>query len=181
MFDPWGRRTVTAGTDVTTVGFTGHRAHTSAALALYRGYDAGLARWVSEDPLGVEGGVNLGQYVLSWPLVYYDPDGESPAATAIAGVWAGGAFGGPAGAVVGGIVGGAIGLVVGTELVKWLNQKLAEHTKGKSPSTEEKHEQGDERMKDKGGEKADWPHGPRRPPRNPPRDWKGPWPPKCEQ
>ena len=44
-FDPWGRRTVTACTDVTTVGFTGHRTHTGAGLALtlYRGYDAGLA------------------------------------------------------------------------------------------------------------------------------------------
>jgi len=64
-FDPWGRRTVTAGTDVTTVGFTGHGTHggSGLALALYRGYDAGLARWVSEDPIGYLAGVHLYLYV----------------------------------------------------------------------------------------------------------------------
>ncbi|MCL4814674.1 MAG: hypothetical protein KJ061_19480 [Vicinamibacteraceae bacterium] len=76
-FDPWGRRTVTAGTDVTTVGFTGHRTHTSAglALALYRGYDAGLGRWVSEDPIGVSDGPNLFSYVRSGPISQVDPLG----------------------------------------------------------------------------------------------------------
>jgi RHS repeat-associated protein len=76
-FDPWGRRTVTAGTDVTTVGFTGHRTHTSSglALALYRGYDAALGRWVSEDPAGYVGGANLSAYVESNPLTRFDSDG----------------------------------------------------------------------------------------------------------
>jgi RHS repeat-associated protein len=70
-FDPWGRRTVTAGTDVTTVGFTGHRtrAGSGLALTLYRGYDAGLGRWVGEDPIGVAGGdSNLYGYVGDNPV-----------------------------------------------------------------------------------------------------------------
>ena len=77
-FDPWGRRTVTAGSDVTTVGFTGHRAYTNSGLALtlYRGYDAGLARWVSEDPAGLSDGPNRYRYVTN-PLGWHDPDGKA--------------------------------------------------------------------------------------------------------
>jgi len=51
----------------------------------------------------------------------------------------------------------------------------AEHTKGKRPSTEEKHEKGKARkQQDQGGEKAD---PGRRPQRQRPNNWKGPWPP----
>jgi RHS repeat-associated protein len=64
-FDPWGRRTLVSGTDVTTVGFTGHRQHgpSGLALTLYRGYDAGPGRWVSEDPIGLRAGPNRYAYV----------------------------------------------------------------------------------------------------------------------
>ncbi len=56
--------------------------------------------------------------------------------------------------------------------------EMAGHRK-RRPSTKGKHEEGDSRRgRDQGGEKADWPDGPRRPPRNPPPGWKGPWPPK---
>jgi RHS repeat-associated protein len=77
-FDPWGRRTVTAGTDVTTVGFTGHRSHTTSGLALtlYRGYDAGLARWASRDPIGMVDGPNLYAYTGNGPLTKVDRDGR---------------------------------------------------------------------------------------------------------
>ncbi len=77
-FDPWGRRTVTAGTDVTTVGFTGHRTHASSglAMALYRGYDAGLGRWVSEDPILLASGrINFYEYADQQPLRLVDPLG----------------------------------------------------------------------------------------------------------
>jgi YD repeat-containing protein len=42
-FDPWGRRTVMSGTDVTNVGFAGLRVHVASALSLglHRGQDAG--------------------------------------------------------------------------------------------------------------------------------------------
>lgn len=81
-FDPWGRRTVTAGTDVTTIGFTGHRTHTTSGLtlALYRGYEGGLARWVSEDPTRLKGGLNLYAYVGGRVTTSWDPLGLRGAA-----------------------------------------------------------------------------------------------------
>ena len=77
-FDPWGRRSVTAGTDVTTVGFTGHRTHTGSglALALYRGYDAGLGRWMSQDPSGLVDGPNLFEYSRNTPTTRLDVLGD---------------------------------------------------------------------------------------------------------
>jgi RHS repeat-associated protein len=52
-FDPWGRRTIVAGVDATSVGFTGHRQHQASGLllSLYRAYDPSFARWASEDLL----------------------------------------------------------------------------------------------------------------------------------
>jgi RHS repeat-associated protein len=77
VYDPWGRRTLTSGTDVTTVGFTGHRWHSPAGLwlALYRGYDADLARWTVEDPSGFVDGPNLYTYVRNTPVGLIDPLG----------------------------------------------------------------------------------------------------------
>jgi RHS repeat-associated protein len=73
-FDPWGRRTITAGTDVTPVGFTGHRTHTASglSLALYRTYDAAMGRWASEDPLGFADGPNLYAYAADSPISNLD-------------------------------------------------------------------------------------------------------------
>jgi len=76
-FDPWGRRTLVIGTDVTTVGFTGHRwqANGELWLTLYRGYDANSGRWLSQDPIGVLGGVNLYSYAAGNPVRFADPLG----------------------------------------------------------------------------------------------------------
>ena len=51
-FDPWGRRTLSNGNDATLSGYTGHQLQPIAGLWLtqFRGYDAELGRWVSEDP-----------------------------------------------------------------------------------------------------------------------------------
>jgi RHS repeat-associated protein len=54
-FDPWGTRTLAAGSDITNVGFTGHRQAMPSSdllLAQYRSYSPSFARWTSEDPLG---------------------------------------------------------------------------------------------------------------------------------
>jgi RHS repeat-associated protein len=75
-FDPWGRRTLAAGSDVTTVGFTGHRSFgASLWLTLNRAYDADLGRWLSEDPIGLSDGPNLYAYVENRVTVWIDPLG----------------------------------------------------------------------------------------------------------
>lgn len=75
-FDPWGRRTLTAGSDVTSEGFTGHRWQASGSILLtqYRAYDSELGRWLSEDPIAADG-PNLYAYVSGNPVLWADPDG----------------------------------------------------------------------------------------------------------
>lgn len=68
-FDPWGRRTLAAGDDVTTVGYTGHWSHSSGvSLTLYRSYDPDVGRWMSEDPAGLSDGPNRFSYVGNDPI-----------------------------------------------------------------------------------------------------------------
>jgi RHS repeat-associated protein len=76
-FDPWGRRTVTSGVATTSVGFTGHEVNTATGLllSLYRDYDAELGAWISEDPIGLEGGLNLYGYVAANPVGLTDEFG----------------------------------------------------------------------------------------------------------
>ena len=76
-YDPWGRRSLAAGTDVTSHGFTGHSVHAASNTysTLYRTYDQELARWLSEDPLGLLSGVNRATYALNNPIAYRDPFG----------------------------------------------------------------------------------------------------------
>lgn len=76
-FDSWGRETVTQGSDATRFGYTGHRSldGTQVLLALYRGYDPDLGRWLSEDPVGLDGGVNYYSYVHNAPVARTDPLG----------------------------------------------------------------------------------------------------------
>ena len=78
-FDPWGRRTLESGSDMTPVSFTGHRAiELSSSVLLqtpYRQYSADLGRWLSEDPAGLAPDVNLFRYVSNRPLNLIDPTG----------------------------------------------------------------------------------------------------------
>ena len=76
-FDPWGRRALVQGADVTSVGHIGYRwlATESLSLAWYRAYDPDLARWISADPILFEGGANLYQYAENSPLRYIDLNG----------------------------------------------------------------------------------------------------------
>ena len=66
-YDPWGVRTKLGGVAWFEVefGFTGHHFHERSGLhlALYRAYDANLGRWLSADPIGEAGGLNLYGYV----------------------------------------------------------------------------------------------------------------------
>ena len=78
-YDPWGRRSKIEGEEDFEVefGYTGHHFHEESKLHLtwYRAYDAGLGRWLSPDPIGENGGLNLYGYCLNDPVNCLDPDG----------------------------------------------------------------------------------------------------------
>lgn len=58
---------------------TGHFTHASSGLnlAVYRAYDPNLGRWISQDPIGLAGGINLYAYVGNNPISRIDRLGLS--------------------------------------------------------------------------------------------------------
>lgn len=76
-YEPFGR-VLSSGTDASPwVGFTG-RENDGNGLYYYRAryYDPSAGRFVSEDPLGLAGGVNPFAYVKNSPTNYTDPTGQ---------------------------------------------------------------------------------------------------------
>jgi len=90
-YDPWGGVSETGSGALSDFGFTGHHFDRPTGLGLtwYRGYDPNLARWLSRDPIGLEGGANVYTYVANDGLNFVDPDGEAAAAAAAGGLAAG--------------------------------------------------------------------------------------------
>jgi RHS repeat-associated protein len=75
-YDPYGVRTRIVGAIEVDSGFTGHYIHPSGLLiTLHRAYDPETAHWLSRDPIGEDGGVNLYGYVKNNPVNYWDPLG----------------------------------------------------------------------------------------------------------
>lgn len=76
-YDPFGRTTKLTGDKDALFGFTGHFLHTASGLYLAprRAYDPALGRWISEDPIGLDGGINFFAYVLNDPVASTDPSG----------------------------------------------------------------------------------------------------------
>jgi RHS repeat-associated protein len=68
-YDPYGTRTRVSGAADADFGFTGHYLHVPSGLYLtkYRAYAPGLGRWISRDPIGERGGINLYGYVENNP------------------------------------------------------------------------------------------------------------------
>jgi RHS repeat-associated protein len=99
-YDPYGRRIVVSGTFEATFGFTGHYRHapTGLHLALARAYDSETGRWLSQDPMGEDGGINLYAYCGNNPVNGVDPDGQFLHVIA--------------GAIIGAVVGGGISYAV---------------------------------------------------------------------
>jgi RHS repeat-associated protein len=58
-----------------TIGRYYHHAGSGLELALYRAYDPTLGRWLNEDPIGEDGGLNLYGYVGNGPVMRVDPLG----------------------------------------------------------------------------------------------------------
>ena len=80
-YDPFGRRTKSAGDLDADFGFTSLYVHppSSLGLAQFRAYDPSVGRWLSRDPLGEIGGgdTNLFRYVSNRPLFDSDLSGLS--------------------------------------------------------------------------------------------------------
>jgi RHS repeat-associated protein len=79
-YDMWGKRVKLSGTVESDVGYTGHHHHAKSGLILtwYRAYDAQSGRWLSADPMGEAGGLNLYAYVGGNPINAWDPLGLDP-------------------------------------------------------------------------------------------------------
>jgi RHS repeat-associated protein len=77
-YDPWGKLTESGSGALADFGFTGHffDRPTGVSLAWWRGYDPQLGRWLSKDPIGLAGGLNLYAYVGGNPINRVDPTGE---------------------------------------------------------------------------------------------------------
>jgi RHS repeat-associated protein len=79
-YDSWGIRTKLSGSIELSTGYTGHFQYISLGLiaAPYRFYDPEYGRWISRDPIGEEGGINLYGYVSNLPIDFTDPLGLMP-------------------------------------------------------------------------------------------------------
>lgn len=73
-YDPYGVRTKVSGDLDASLGYTGHHYHARSDLVLskYRPYIPELGRWISRDPIGEAGGINLYGYVQNNPTGYVD-------------------------------------------------------------------------------------------------------------
>src|SRR5207237_10725445 len=69
-YDPYGRSTTVLGTTPTDFNFTGLYRHSKSNLdlAVFRAYDSDLGRWLSRDPIGEKGGLNLYRYCGNRPV-----------------------------------------------------------------------------------------------------------------
>jgi len=81
-YDAWGRATTVTGTSANTLRWKGLHWESGAAVGsdgLYymraRWYDPGLGRFLSEDPIGISGGLNLYVFSTDDPINGADPAG----------------------------------------------------------------------------------------------------------
>jgi RHS repeat-associated protein len=74
-YDSFGN--VTVGSAATRYTYTGREVDADTGLMYYRArwYDPNQGRFVSEDPIGFDGGINWYVYVVNRPLSYTDPLG----------------------------------------------------------------------------------------------------------
>ncbi|MFZ3200580.1 MAG: RHS repeat-associated core domain-containing protein [Candidatus Acidiferrales bacterium] len=92
-YEPFGNTTVT-GSSASTYQFTG-RENDGTGVYVFRAryYNPTLQRFVSEDPIGTGGGINLYAYVSNDPILLTDPSGRCPMCVV---------------AIIGGVIGGTV-------------------------------------------------------------------------
>jgi RHS repeat-associated protein len=75
-YDPYGG--LQTGVSNGGFAFTGREWDPETSLYYYRAsyYDPNAGRFLSEDPIGIRGGINLYQYAWANPVVFSDPDGR---------------------------------------------------------------------------------------------------------
>jgi len=78
-YDPFGKTTTSGNSNGNTSQYTG-RENDGTGLYYYRGryYSPSLQRFISEDPIGLAGGINLYAYVGNNPINFTDPFGLKP-------------------------------------------------------------------------------------------------------
>ena len=115
QYEPYGETSMSGAASNNSSQYTG-RENDGTGLYYYRAryYQPVLKRFISEDPLGLQGGLNTYEYVDGDPQTFVDPNGYFGVPGAVAGAVIGGISGGlgasaTGGNVVTGIVLGAIG------------------------------------------------------------------------
>jgi len=78
-FDSFGNTTASTGSLTNPFRYTGREFDTETGLYFYRAryFDPATGRFLSEDPIGFRGGLNLYQYVKNQPTRYVDPTGKA--------------------------------------------------------------------------------------------------------
>jgi RHS repeat-associated protein len=76
LYDAYGNA-ISASGPATDFGYAGmlHHAQTGFYLTQYREYNPTVGRWLSRDPIGLNGGVNAYAYVGGNPISFIDPTG----------------------------------------------------------------------------------------------------------
>lgn len=76
-YDVYGNPVTLSGSATSDIGYAGYFYHANSGLdfTLYRAYDPAHGRWLSRDPAGEVGGINLYAYANENPLLYTDPSG----------------------------------------------------------------------------------------------------------
>lgn len=108
-YEAFGQFAESGAPSQSSIGYTGRENDGNSLLYnRARYYSPALFRFVSEDPIGIKGGMNLYAYVGNSPTNYIDTFGTNPGV----GVWGGAVLGGEIGAL-GGPIGAGIGIVAG--------------------------------------------------------------------
>ena len=76
-YDPYGRTIKNLSLQSSDFQYAGYYCHAPSGLMLTatRNYNPALGRWISRDPIGERGGINLYAYVHEQPVQWTDPSG----------------------------------------------------------------------------------------------------------